>query len=752
VACLAGGTVLLLFVGALLVLDGLHQPARASREAATQALLLAQGVGDSALALEQAGTEAGAGARHDAHARLATIISASARYAVPDALTRATLERAAAGTVDAAFRQGVGALQRALVLRGGEHLALAAAQSRSAVRIGLAVLAALAIASLVLLRVALRLLSAPLAAAAAGAAAAGAAAPVAAVAASVSALPPQLDAGLCAALLASTQDSVCIADADGVITQVNAAFERVSGYAAHEAVGQHVDFNLAVQRGEDPAHAVLPALASAGRWQGSLNRRRRNGELYVEDATRLLLRDRTQALSGTLTVSREVTNSVAAEDAQRLRAWQASHDLLTKLPNRTLFVERLGTAIGRLGDGERGAVVMVDLDRFKGVNDTLGHGAGDELLIQAANRLALQIRESDNIARLDGDHFGLVVTPLRRDGDIERVVQSLLRCVEEPFRIEGRDLYLSACVGVALFPDDGRDAFGLIQRADHALHEAKRDGRSAYRFFEPQMNVLAARRLELETDLRKAIDAGELSIAYQPVMDVHEQRVVCVEALLRWRHPRLGPVSPAEFVPIAEDSGLISPIGRWLIERVHEQVREWRRNGLDGFRVAVNLSSRQIATPAQRRELSALIRASGPESLTVECTERLLMEDADGVAGFLDELRRAGARVALDDFGTGYCSLAYLSRFPIDVLKIDKSFVDHMEGESADFALVATIVSMGRTLGLEVIAEGVETKPQLEHLKLLGCHLVQGYYYCRPLPAAELVAYLADGRALPIAV
>ncbi len=437
------------------------------------------------------------------------------------------------------------------------------------------------------------------------------------------------------------------------------------------------------------------------------------------------------------------------ELADRL-AHQATHDTLTGLPNRALFEDRLEQAIRGVGrHGGSVALLVVDLDGFKRVNDSLGHHAGDELLRQVARRLRGRLRVGDTLSRMGGDEFTVVLTDLRTPSDAVRIGGELLGTLEAAFPVDGRELFVTCSIGVSVYPDDGHDAATLQRHADVAMYRAKAAGRNALRCFTPEMNETARERLELEGRLRWALELGEFELYYQPQVTL-SGKPVAVEALVRWRHPSLGLVPPAKFIPAAEESGLIVAIGTWVLSEACRQAALWRDAGRP-IRVAVNVSALQFVRPDFFETVEQALNEAGlaPGLLEVELTESLVMRDPGESARQMEKLRALGVRVAVDDFGTGYSSLSYLHRLPIDVLKIDRSFVAEVEGLRGTQALVQAIVALARALDLTVVAEGVETTGQLAFLSELGCDLAQGYLFAKPMPANEADALFTGLGDLP---
>jgi diguanylate cyclase (GGDEF)-like protein len=424
---------------------------------------------------------------------------------------------------------------------------------------------------------------------------------------------------------------------------------------------------------------------------------------------------------------------------------QATHDALTGLPNRSLFTDRLKQAMAHATrDHKVFAVMVLDLNRFKLINDSLGHGVGDTLLCHVAQKLKGALRATDTVARAGGDEFLLILEDVvDRDG-VALVAEKLVAAVSEPCMVAGTELHTSLSVGIGLFPHDGETADVLLGHADEAMYAAKKAVRNSYQFFEPGMGVFSHHRLQIENDLRRALAQDQFELHYQPKIDIVSGTTKSVEALLRWRHPGRGLVAPGEFIPLAEETGLILPIGRWVLREACRQAREWQVAGLPFLRVAVNLSPMQFRQPG----FLAVIRAAlddhdlEPRFLEIEVTESTVMNHAEGSIETLEELSRMGVIVAIDDFGTGYSSMSYLRRFPIDKLKIDRSFIRDMASSADDASIVRAIISLAHSLRLKVVAEGVETTAQLEQLRALGCDQYQGFFMSPAVPAGEIAALL----------
>ena len=452
--------------------------------------------------------------------------------------------------------------------------------------------------------------------------------------------------------------------------------------------------------------------------------------------------ERTHALA---TTAKDLDKEIQERKYDQERIYHLAHyDALTGLPNRTLLAERSQQAIDSAQvEHTPLAVLFLDLDHFKHVNDSLGHKVGDSLLARIAQRLHQTVREYDTVARVGGDEFVLLLPQANAQG-AQRVAGKVAQAFDEPFHIGQHELTLGCSVGVALYPQDGQDFDALVQSADMAMYGAKREGRNTYRFFTSQMQAQSMRALELENALRRALERDQLSLHYQPQVDAVTGKVVGVEALLRWQHPELGMVSPAEFIPVAESSGLILPIGQWVLETAAQQLKAWRSKGLLHITMAVNLSARQFHQPQLPDLVRDVLRQADlpPQCFELELTESAAMSDVPAAEQTLAQLQKLGVRLSIDDFGTGYASLTQLKRLPSYKLKIDQSFVRDLDKGETDKAMVNAIVRMAQAMGLRITAEGVETRDQLDFLQTLGCDEAQGYYFSRPKPAAEIESFL----------
>ena len=455
-------------------------------------------------------------------------------------------------------------------------------------------------------------------------------------------------------------------------------------------------------------------------------------------------------VGGRITALRRRMRRVNEELTSALQLIQkmATHDELTALPNRALFNETLVHSIAQAGrHGRPLAIFFLDLDRFKNINDTLGHGTGDRVLQEVGRRLAAQLRASDVVARLGGDEFVLLVEDFRDSADLSDIAVRILGAFGPVFVVDGQELALSASVGICTFPEDGADAQTLLSNADVAMYRAKEQGRNRHCFYAAGLNQISQERLSLEAALKHAVGREEIEIHYQPKIEFGYGRVTGVEALIRWRHPQLGLLPPDRFVPLAEETGLIVPIGYWTLRRVCERVRSWHEQGLH-LTMAVNLSATQFHQPELVKELAAILWSTGApaQALELEITETMVMRDPERAVAVMAELRAMGVRLAIDDFGTGHSSLGYLKRFPIDRLKVDRSFVRDLPHNGDDVAITRAVIALAHSLKMTVVAEGVEHQQQFELLRDEGCDEFQGFYCRPPLPEAELMRFLAEER------
>lgn len=548
-----------------------------------------------------------------------------------------------------------------------------------------------------------------------------------------------------ASVFENTNEGVIITGSDLRIEAVNEAFTRITGYTEAEALGKTTSFLKSGRHTTDFYQAMWDTLNSTGRWQGEIWNRTKAGIAYPEWLNISEVRDENNAIINYIGVFSDISALRASQDKLE---YAAHHDALTGLPNRTLFRDRLEQVLVRSHRHDEGvALLFIDLDRFKVINDTLGHEVGDLMLQEVARRLSACMREEDTVARMGGDEFVVIQQEVRQPADAALLASRLLAEVSRPMLIAGHDLVAGLSIGVSLYPQHGGNITTLLKNADAAMYRAKDMGRNCYQFFADEMTTAGLEQLELENDLRLALERGELFLQYQPQIDLKTGQVTGVEALIRWQHPRQGLICPARFIPIAEDIGLIGVIGEWVLRTACIEAKAWQIAGLSPVRVAVNVSGRQVSQGLVCDKVKAALTESGlaPSFLEIEVTESVLMKDADRAVSTLNSLKALGVTLAIDDFGTGYSSLSYLKRFPLDKIKIDKSFVDGLPEEADDAAIATAIIAMAHSLKRKVIAEGVETEAQRDFLHAHGCDEIQGYLQSKPLGAQEIIEYLRSG-------
>jgi diguanylate cyclase (GGDEF)-like protein/PAS domain S-box-containing protein len=547
--------------------------------------------------------------------------------------------------------------------------------------------------------------------------------------------------------LKSIADAVVSIDARGNVTYLNIVAETMTGWSRDEAAGHSVEEVLRIV--DVTTREIVPnPMALAIRENKTVDLKancvliRRDGvETGIEESA-APIHDRQGQVTGAVMVFHDVSMARALS----LKMYHlAQHDGLTDLPNRMLLDDRLAQAISLCHrNRQKLAVLFLDLDRFKHINDTLGHDFGDRVLRNAAQRLLQCVRSSDTVSRQGGDEFVIVLSEIAHSQDAEGCAAKILSALSVPVRIDEHDLYITASIGIATYPDDGNDAETLLKHADLAMYHAKANGFNTFQFFEPGMNARAAERQLLENGLRHAIERGQFVLHYQSKINLATGAIVGVEALVRWSHPERGLILPGQFLAIAEESGLIVPIGRWVMTECCNRARAWRDAGLPPIRMAINISAVELRTKGFVSGVRAMLTQAKlePSDLELELTETFLLQNADSTAAVLEALKDVGVRLALDDFGTGYASLSHLRRFPIDTLKIDRSFVRDIAMDSDDASIVRAVIGMGKSLDMQVVAEGVETSEQFDFLRQQGCPEGQGYYFSEPIVAAEFARNL----------
>ncbi len=536
--------------------------------------------------------------------------------------------------------------------------------------------------------------------------------------------------------------AVAVLDMRGAIEYANPKFCHALNYADEELFSRNLGQLLHTSVAGETYAEILAAVAAGSTWQGELRYQRRDGGSFYVAATFNRIEGRDGKSSQIIALLEDISDRVAYQE--RLFR-QANFDKLTGLPNRELALDRLAQAINSAERHQRVLTALfVGLDRFKNINDTLGHCAGDTLLAETAQRLQKCVRDEDTVARLGGDEFLILLVNQHATNDATTVANKIIDVIAQPFYIEERELNVTASIGLTVYPDDGITAADLLRNADAALHIAKQQGHNSYHFFTAEMNTRALDRLNLETHLRHAIERNELSLHYQPLINLENGAVVGMEALVRWHNIELNNPPPDHFIPLAEETGLIIPIGQWVLREACRQAVAWQREGHAPLRVAVNISTRQFVGGSVVHAVEDALRESGlnPTLLELEITEGLLLNDAPLTRRSLERLKKLGTRLSLDDFGTGFSSLSYLQRYDFDVLKIDRGFIRDIESKPEAAGLVKTIIAMAHNLGMEVIGEGVETESQAEFIRDRECHIGQGYFYTKPLPAIEFSNWL----------
>ena len=557
---------------------------------------------------------------------------------------------------------------------------------------------------------------------------------------------------LLARVVENTIEGIMVTDEKASIVLVNQAFTAITGYEPNEVVGAKPSILSSGRHPADYFQRMWDSLLSEGYWQGEIWNKRKDSHLYPAWLTVTAIKDHKDRVSHYVGVFHDITE---VKRNERKIAYQAYHDALTGLPNRLLFYDRLQMAIAHANrKGLFLAVMFLDLDNFKDINDSLGHHVGDLLLKKVAERINRWVRGEDTVARLGGDEFIMLLLGNEKGVQAKKVAQRVLHSLAESFEIEENKLFINGSIGITIYPTDGKDPQTLLSNADLAMYQAKDQGRNTYRLFTREMNQKVMQRVSMEASLRQALEKGEFRVYYQPQVDLNTGSMVGAEALLRWEHPGKGLLGPDEFIPLAESSGLIVPIGEWVLAQACSQARSWHDQGFRGLLVSVNLSPRQFQQPNLVSQIRSILTQTGldPSCLELEVTESVVMQNVEDAILTMSRLCKLGVRLSLDDFGRGYSSLYYLKRFPMHTLKIDRSFVRDITLDQAGAAIVNTIIDMSGNLSLKVVAEGVETKEQLQFLKINRCDQMQGFLFCRPIPQKELTTLMTEGKKLDLCV
>ncbi len=545
----------------------------------------------------------------------------------------------------------------------------------------------------------------------------------------------------------SVSEAVAITDADRRIIDVNSAFTAITGYSRDEILGENIRILNSGRQDHAFYEEMWDSVGQSGSWQGEIWDRRKNAEVFPVWLSLSAVKDEAGKISRYIGLFSDIS---AMKKTQEQLYEMAHYDSLTGLPNRRYFLDRLKESLEQARRTREGVALMfMDLDGFKLVNDNLGHGAGDKLLREVAERIKLCVRDSDTVARMGGDEFIIILPHVRNSDGLVVIARKILQKIYEPMMLERREFFISSSIGIAVFPGDSADVEGLLQSADTALYRAKDLGKNSYQFFSPEMNRHArhaVERLTLQTQIRQGIDAREFGVHYQPQIDIVSGALIGLEALARWLSPQIGIVGPDQFIPIAEETGMIHELGQLVLRTACAQGRRWMDEGMSCIRIGVNISAHQL----RRRDFVDVIESAlrdtrfPPQSLELELTESMLIDDVPDDLEKLELLKGLGILLSIDDFGTKYSSFAYLRRLPIDRLKIDRSFVKDVPTDSRGSKIVSAIIAMSHSLNLEIVAEGVETAVEATLLKERGCRVLQGYYCGRPFPPQSLDGFLAQ--------
>jgi diguanylate cyclase (GGDEF)-like protein/PAS domain S-box-containing protein len=554
---------------------------------------------------------------------------------------------------------------------------------------------------------------------------------------------------LAATVFESTLEGILITNAKTKIINVNQALCSITGYNTEEFIGSTPNLIKSERHNHAFFRQLWDILNKTGQWRGEIWNRRKNGEVFPAWVNISAVPDSiTGKISHYVAVFTEITELKLSEE--RLN-YLAHHDPLTRLPNRLLFHDRLEQAVLQaIRSKHMIAVMFLDLDRFKAINDTLGHLIGDELLMAVAERLRHCARETDTVARLGGDEFAVIINQISNEHDVGQIAQKIIHSLSSVYSVGGYEVFITASIGINLYPGVDNDRTKLLENADVAMYHAKQFGRNNYKFYSSDMNAVAMERLMLETNLRRALERQEFKLYYQPQIDMQSGNVNGVEALLRWQHPELGLVSPLEFIPLLEETGLILPVGEWVIRTACQQIRSWIDAGFPQLTMAVNLSARQFRQPNLVEMIEQILNEFDipPSLLELELTESVMMDNIEETTETLQRLKVLGLKIAVDDFGTGVSSLGYLKHFPVDTLKISHDFVLNLPADSADASIARAVIGLARNMQLSSVAEGVENQNQMDFLRDQDCERMQGFLFSRPVPPEQMTALLENWQAM----
>lgn len=548
---------------------------------------------------------------------------------------------------------------------------------------------------------------------------------------------------LMAKVFQNSMEAMLITDTSNRIINVNSSFVRMTGYTLDEVMGKDPKVLSAKRQSAEFYQNMWTRLLNEGFWEGEVEDRRKDGHIYPKWLSITTVRNYKNDVVNFIASFTDITERKRAENEIRNLAF---YDTLTGLHNRFSFVSYLEQElIHSERNDEQIALMFIDLDRFKSINDTLGHLVGDKLLVEVAGYIRDSLRESDLVARIGGDEFVVLLNDVKDTARVVVVAQKLIKKISSSYYIDGHELYTAPSIGISIFPDDGSDVKTLMQNADTAMYHAKKEGGGSFKFFDTGMNEDAMERLDLESGLHRALESGEFTLYYQ-LQFTRDEEPVAAEALIRWNHPVKGQILPDKFIPVAEETGMVMSVGQWVLETACRQLRKWTDRNIPVQRVAVNLSAQEFLQEKFPEKVMNIVKNNGirPWQLELEITESTAMRNPERIISVMQTLKDMEIRLSIDDFGTGYSSLAYLSRLPIDQVKIDRYFIRDLESDPTAMAITTTTIELARKLNVEVVAEGVENKQQSEILKSYGCDLQQGYYYCKPLSAEEIIELLSS--------
>jgi len=544
-------------------------------------------------------------------------------------------------------------------------------------------------------------------------------------------------------VFSSTSEAIFITDENNLISSINPAYTKTTGYSEQDVLGKDPRILNSGHHDKNFFKVFWRELKATGHWQGEIWNRHKDGHVFPVWQSIASIKDSSGKIIQFVSLFSDISARKADEELIR---YQANYDSLTGLPNRNLFLDRINIALKHAHrNNKQLALLLLDLDRFKWINDTLGHKAGDVILQETASRLKESVRDSDTVARLGGDEFAIILPELNHVSDAESIANKIFSAFKAPLSIDGNEIHISGSIGITLFPDDADNVDSLQMNADSAMYSAKEDGRNRFHYFTPQLQAKAERHLLLINYLQQALKRDEFEVYYQPIIDLVSHQIVSAEALIRWRQPQLGFISPEEFIPLAESSGLIRAVGDWVVFRVAKNMQRWQQLGLKPINISINKSAYQFSNDHCDDDWFHIFKRHDIDvgRITVEITESVLMEKGHDHVSKLSAMKKQGMKISLDDFGTGYSSLSYLKRFPVDILKIDRSFVRDIIEDSSDAMLVEMILSLADKMNIKVVAEGVETQEQLTFLQKHGCRYIQGYLFSKPLPLAEFESFLS---------